>query len=212
EAASVWPDRIRERGDRLSHATWHYVNLPYAVGVEPPRPTSQENVVWAIEHNRRILFDPGRSDRERAVALSWVLHLVGDVHQPLHACSRYAPDYPQGDRGGNDFLIRTGSTSIRLHSYWDAAAAMLLDRPPPGRLRGMAGELRASHPRASLPALADRRPSEWAAESRRLAETAAYEGVEFDRTVTQEYAARARKVARERLVIAGYRLADLLNR
>jgi S1/P1 Nuclease len=61
--------------------------------------------------------------RARAVALSWIIHLVGDLHQPLHCASRFNADFPDGDQGGNLFVIQPSDSvrQIKLHAFWDAA-------------------------------------------------------------------------------------------
>ena len=61
----------------------------------------------------------GAADDERALALSWLLHLLADLHQPLHTTALYSAErFPNGDRGGNDIAIRGGSN---LHALWDGA-------------------------------------------------------------------------------------------
>ena len=57
----------------------------------------------------------------RAIALCWILHLVGDIHQPLHAASMFSKDLPKGDAGGNDFLVHWQKRAVDLHSIWDGA-------------------------------------------------------------------------------------------
>ncbi len=57
--------------------------------------------------------------------LRLLIHYIGDIHQPLHASSRFTKNYPQGDEGGNDFLIKVinkgaGETPTNLHSLWDS--------------------------------------------------------------------------------------------
>src|SRR5262245_57556567 len=82
--AARWPDDIR--GDeRFDHPTWHFINLPYKPEGQPssvqtvdPAP---ENILSAYATTREIIRGTG-PERERAVALAWILHLVGDVHQP----------------------------------------------------------------------------------------------------------------------------------
>ena len=49
------------------------------------------------------------------------MHLVGDIHQPLHAISMYSEDFPDGDRGGNSIVVRENDIVMRLHAYWDGA-------------------------------------------------------------------------------------------
>ena len=58
--------------------------------------------------------------QEKAIHLCWVMHLVGDIHQPLHCVSLYCEQFPNGDHGGNDSLYRLGGKRIiKLHPFWD---------------------------------------------------------------------------------------------
>ena len=61
--------------------------------------------------------DPER----RAIALAWLFHLVGDIHQPLHTAQLFTVDYPQGDRGGNEICVRVKEAErpMDLHRFWD---------------------------------------------------------------------------------------------
>src|SRR5204863_8163859 len=86
----------------------------------PSRPAP--NAVDALDENSKILADTNAKPDERAVALAWIEHLSGDLHQPLHACTMWSGQHPNGDRGGNDQAVRTGAGEVvRLHSFWDSA-------------------------------------------------------------------------------------------
>ena len=63
-----------------------------------------------------VFSDSDESEENRAIALCWMLHLYADGHQPCHAGSLYAPEFPKGDRGGNYIKLKDGSN---LHSAWD---------------------------------------------------------------------------------------------
>jgi len=120
--ASTWPDMMRSaRPDEKSyhHAPWHYIDYPIiAEGTDkatltlPPVEEKLEgnkgpqNVLQALDWNLARLKDANAPAAERAVALAWIEHLVGDVHQPLHASSFFSADYPRGDKGGNSFAVK----------------------------------------------------------------------------------------------------------
>src|SRR5687767_4356906 len=61
------------------------------------------------------------SPAEKAVALCWLFHLVGDVHQPLHTVALFTPDHPEGDRGRNLAFVRVreGGQILNMHALWD---------------------------------------------------------------------------------------------
>lgn len=131
--AATWPDWVRGgRGHvdhdvrEYHHASWHYINLPYVPPAEaryfasnavPPGP----NVVTALDESAAIVTARDASPADRAIRLCWVLHLVGDIHQPLHCAALIARRFPPpgGDEGGNLLAIRPHKHPERLHAYWD---------------------------------------------------------------------------------------------
>jgi hypothetical protein len=122
--ASRWADDIRTVDKAQHRGPWHYVNMPLKSGGHrstfEPKPPAIPNVLTALEENRRIAAtDPDAT--KRAIALTWLFHLVGDVHQPLHTSQLFSVDYPDGDQGGNQICIRTklGNEPINLHRFWD---------------------------------------------------------------------------------------------
>ena len=122
--AARWPDDIRGE-TAFHHGAWHYINFPYKPAeqpgsvqtVEPP----PENVLSAYQANLDIVR--GTTPGDRAVALCWLFHLIGDVHQPLHTVALFTTQFPvpEGDRGGTRFYIRVtpANRTISLHEFWD---------------------------------------------------------------------------------------------
>ena len=111
---AAWPDTIRELPGYEHTGPFHYVRINDPACVfERARDCRDEScVVGAIERYRAVLADRSRPRAERAEALKFVVHFVGDVHQPLHAGHR-------ADKGGNDFQINLGGEGTNLHSVWD---------------------------------------------------------------------------------------------
>ncbi|NKB34049.1 MAG: hypothetical protein GKR91_13220 [Pseudomonadales bacterium] len=144
--AAYWPDIARglpaEARNRYNRPNWHYTDGAWVrgaaqltgniyLGVSAAELIQGEaassirnerqvhNVVTAIDFNTRVLVDDSQAPAARAVALCWVLHLMGDIHQPLHAGSLFSRAlFETGDRGSNG--IDTGSRST-LHLDWDRA-------------------------------------------------------------------------------------------
>ena len=89
--------------------------------VEPPLP--DENVIDSYADHVRQFQDPGTPVEDKALHLSWILHQLGDIHQPLHAVARFSRVLPEGDRGGNGVHLpnprRQRDWSNNLHAYWD---------------------------------------------------------------------------------------------
>jgi hypothetical protein len=119
-----WADDIRTR-DRSQHrAQWHYINFPFKPNGQPltvqTKPPEAVNIITALAENERLAktdSDPTR----KAIALTWLFHLVGDIHQPLHSAQIFTTGYPNGDRGGNSVCVRTkeSNQAINLHRFWD---------------------------------------------------------------------------------------------
>src|SRR5690242_231101 len=224
-----WADDIRTRDKAESRLPWHYVDFPFKPAgepasiqvVEPP----QENILTAIAENTRILRtanDPAR----RGVALAWLFHLIGDIHQPLHAIQLFSREYPNGDHGGGYFCVRVAHdrAPLSLHRLWDG---LITSSNNTRTLRNIAIELQNRFSKASFSELAMMPPEAWAKESFEIATKIAYQNGAFRgtpkgqgkdcREVTDAavlpngYANIARKIADRRMTLAGYRLADLLQ-
>ena len=126
--AAYWPDCIQTLGDRFSYASsWHYQDVDICRPFDTrPRPAATAIASSAqIERNMRLLADRKLPVRERLIALAFVVHFVGDLHQPLHAGER-------GDIGGNQ--RRSPPTArlrrrTNLHSIWDGYLADRGDLP-----------------------------------------------------------------------------------
>lgn len=110
--------------DKLMHRYWHYTDVAFlaagASGQLPPTPgvTAQER----IGVFRGTISDKSKSSALKAYDLIWLLHLVADVHQPLHDVTRVTTGHPEGDRGGNDVMLCLTSMNAcktKMHAYWD---------------------------------------------------------------------------------------------
>ncbi len=243
--AAFWPDIARglPRGERSRYhrGNWHYIDGAWLrdaattqgnvyVGIDPfpdiagtdseaiRSEADVDNVVVALDYNLRLLADPATESGQRAVALCWVLHLAGDIHQPLHTGSLFSAQlFDSGDAGGNG--IDTGEGN--LHAVWDRA-------------------LRAQGILASVDSITDAlqsmdlseiesEPLDWTAwmhESRALLTSVVYpEAVEREILASERasrdmpeielseaYIADMRRLSEQRLGLAGVRIALLFNR
>ena len=227
--AARWADDIRTRDKAENRLPWHYVDFPFKPegepasiqAMEPP----EENILTAIAENERIL-QTGTDPARRGVALAWLFHLVGDIHQPLHSAQLLTREYPNGDRGGGDFCVRVAQdrAALSLHRLWDG---LITSSNNIRTLRTIASELQSRFSKSSLSELAMTAPEAWAKESFEIATKIAYQNGAFRgtpkgqrkdcREVTDAavlpngYANIARKIADRRMMLAGYRLADLLQ-
>lgn len=223
--AARWPDDIRD-DSAYHHSKWHYINLPFKPAGQPdtivPPPSDADNILRAFDLNLAVAANPQATDADRAVALCWVFHLVGDVHQPLHTASLYTTAYPRGDRGGNSVMIRVkeqNASAINLHKFWDD---LIIGSENLRSVRNKAIELRLrpEFARAALLELRDANFEHWIRmESFELARSAAYRDGQVTGspdaatapTLPDDYVPIAKAVGERRIVLAGHRLADLLS-
>jgi hypothetical protein len=213
-----WPDDTR--GSSHDRPEWHYALKL----VSPWRfvlPITVGGANKAFRDNLAIARDPKAPPAERAIALCWVMHLVGDQHQPLHAGHWLSWKYPKSDRGGSIAYVRwaPGSATVDLHDFWDG-----VPNNPGGREAGseaLAAAVEAARPRPARSALGPdpyRAFQGWERESWVLAKAVAYQdGVLVTGksraqapVLPDGYWARARGVSEARIATAGYRLADVL--
>src|SRR2546421_4401374 len=121
--SSTWPDEIRRHGSEYDHPRWHYINYPLEGPAFAflPGPIPDDDILYGINRCEKILSDKNTTAEERAAHLSYLIHLIGDLHQPLHCATWISASYPapEGDKGGNDFYIKPAHEPIRLHSFWD---------------------------------------------------------------------------------------------
>ena len=227
--ASFWPDVIRRAGvNAHDFPTWHYTNYPLTpqvlsgnVSTIEPTLTPENDVQHGFRESLLILFSDASSNELKAIYLSWVIHLVGDAHQPLHCVALVTDLYPEGDRGGNLFFVRPteNSEGINLHAFWDGLLGRSADarnaRNETTRLLQQRKEERYEGKKdASM-------MEEWMLEGRELAIEYVYlrgtlpatdrDHREKAAILPADYAKNAKEIAEKRSVLAGYRLARVLS-
>jgi hypothetical protein len=216
--ASRWPDDVRlPKGNTYGHADWHFINYPLMPPEYPNMPSmpGKDLIIGQIAANAATVASKN-ADSTRAIALSWLIHLIGDLHQPLHSSALVDAMFPNGDMGGNSFFVLLDDRPMRLHSLWDN---LLGTTRMTSKAAGFATSIVQSHPRASLPELVTAKtPTDWSLESRQRAIANAYQfnGVRIEESDTEEdavelptgYAAAARDLAQRCVALGGYRLAD----
>ena len=218
--SAVWMDDLRDDHSHELLRDWHFITLRFFDGVQPfNRPTPPVNVVTTIREMRDMYFDTDfDSDERRAYYIAVMTHLVGDIHQPLHCATRYSPAHRDGDAGGNFFEL-SGSPD-NLHSYWDGAGGNFpteleapLDQSERQLLAQYAANIMQEFPRSQFAQkLTQLDPQAWAAESHQLARTVAHQGIQENTTPSNAYQTKTRKLSRERIALAGYRLAQIVDR
>lgn len=203
---------------------WHFVDTPV---IRPDFQGETEienmNATWAIYEMEKTLKNKNHPSFDSHLALSfawrYLIHLVGDIHQPLHASSLYSEKFQKGDRGGNSFKIdyAPNKDAKNLHALWDACVDQYGSIWAPMTeeefeyLSNVAFNLTQAIPRSKVAkrvAILDERV--WAQESHEISEKIVYDSIEPDSKPSDEYISRGREVVNEQLVVAGYRLADIM--
>ncbi len=228
-AASVWPDVIK--GDRRfwneartdakptqqlegfpdmrQHQNWHYEDIGFSPDSTPVIPQPAPN---AETESKRILATLSTNAKsnpaQAAYDLPWLIHIVGDIHQPLHCTSRFTHDLPNGDQGGNKVWI-TGP--VNLHSYWDGLFGR--DDSEANVSVAEAKFTEAHH----KPFWLRKNPTRWLKEGAKIDREFVYsfgpENGTREKPVALPagYADRAQAIGAKRAALAGYRLAAVLN-
>jgi len=208
--------------DHLRHTYWHFVDQPFSPDNTPLVPAPAPSAATMIPLLQAALAAPATSDDVKSYDLVWLLHLVGDIHQPLHCVSRFDAADPKGDRGGNNVKI-TGNTQppvcddprycpfgppSELHAFFDDIAGSGYAVAP---VEAAATTL----PRTDTKKVAISDVAVWVQEGFELAQSAVYVapiGVgDGPFTITPQYQAAATKLGQARIVLAGRRLANLIN-
>ena len=114
---STWADEVRNEPEYKSTGSWHYINLPlglsYSDFQKQVEGMSEANVFSALHQQEQILTDKSTTREQKIVALKFIVHFVGDLHQPMHV-SRAE------DKGGNTIQLNYNGQGTNLHSVWDS--------------------------------------------------------------------------------------------
>lgn len=227
--AATWPDIIRDRNfdtrfKKYAHSNWHYtdtawtikdgkvqqVNLPGEGGL------ALDKIIEFIK-----LESSNAKDSDKGIAIAWLEHLIGDIHQPLHASARITEQEPKGDQGGNLFLLTPEGTprdkQENIHWFWDSIVVRAdpndKDECDADYIDPIARDIMKKYPFGKMEsrlALGD--PEQWKRESFEIASTKVYtpDLKRFEQP-SADYRKAAMKIAAERLALAGYRMGAIFN-
>ena len=231
--ASTWPDDIKrddvrftDEGDSatgpkaarnvgysdvLRHRYWHYIDFPFSPDGTPLADAGPVNIQTQIHAFRQTLKSAGASERLKSYDLVWLIHLVGDAHQPLHSTSRFTQALPHGDRGGGLVNVCPAACETKnpsLHAFWDDLLGTTDDR---AQAHAVATSLGPANPAAV--AVDDEHV--WLEESFALAKSDVYVAPigtgSGPFALTSTYQTKARAIAQDRVALAGARLARVIE-
>jgi hypothetical protein len=210
--ASTLPDELRGH-DVNAFNTWHYINLPIFTSQHHYRYyISSENILWALQQSFEVEKSHYANLFEKAFFASFLIHLVGDAHQPLHCASLYNAHFPQGDRGGNLYKIKNYRWH-NLHAYWDNGGEFLSKRLIKNEhgLEEAAKMLEKKYPPSYFKnRLQQKNFKTWIQESHDIAKDFVYT-IEENGVPSKAYQVQTQNITQEQIVLAGYRLGKILK-
>jgi hypothetical protein len=225
---ATWADKYRDENNRQDHyqqtQNWHFTDIeidhpdiraacfgrrPLPPGTLASNGPAEDCAIDKIEQFQAELAAPGTDAEERLVALKFILHMVGDLHQPLHSSDNH-------DRGGNDVKVIVAGFPHKgkdeLHGFWDAQFVDAIATPPPA----LADQLLAQITPDDAREWARGAPADWATEAFAISKTDVYGNPPLSADRVQQldanYVDTAEVDVRLQLSRAGIRLASLLNK
>lgn len=203
DEVSTWADEIKSDPAYKATSQWHYVNLPLGLSFEQFAQALQspahENVYTALQYCKRALQNPKAPRVVRQNALKFIVHLVGDMHQPMHV-SRVE------DQGGNHIELTFNRRNTNLHSLWDSG---LLEQTGL-TARQLAEQYDATITPEQITKWQHDAPMLWLWESYQIS-TLLYQETEQNKELPEDYYQQHIPVVQRRIAQAGIRLAGVLN-
>jgi len=197
-----WADEVVRTLEYKNTAPWHYLNVPlgldYSAFENAVKSQDKDNVYSALLKNEEVFTAVGSTYEQRTDALKFIIHLVGDLHQPMHI-SRAE------DKGGNTIQVKFDGKGTNLHSLWDSK---LINK------EGLSSEQMAhDYDKASRKQIKQWQSEEvmkWLYESYQIS-SKLYSEIEANNKLDDGYYNTHIPIVHERIEMAGIRLAGLLN-
>jgi len=198
--------------DKLQHRYWHFLDQPFSADGTKLPSVPTPNAETQIVAFRRVLASSSVDDDLKSYDLVWILHLVGDVHQPLHCVTRVSTAEPDGDKGGNTEKVTCSGSACNgatvLHALWDSILA-------PGFDPAVALAAAKALPQVDSQSAGNIDTATWIKESVDDAEQHVYIAPvgpgDGPFTMSPAYLDAAKQLGSERIALAGARLANVLN-
>ncbi len=228
--ASTWADIVRDRKfkarmEKYHRSNWHYDDTFWTtengqVKIVPNPDEEGGKAVEKLTEFDKALKNAAVSDEEKAIALAWILHLGGDIHQPLHTSARITELEPKGDQGGNLFLLTPKDTprekSENLHWFWDSILGRIVPRKDMSDTQYiplLGDSIMNKYPQGEMQnRLEIGNFRQWQQEGVKLAMTEVFSSdlIRYE-TPSAKYRRNAFEVSEEQMALAGYRLGAMLE-
>ncbi|SHI83703.1 S1/P1 nuclease [Algibacter luteus] len=195
---STFADEIKADKRYNEFYTWHYINMSLDENYENSEKNPEGDLVSGINYCKKIISDDEASDDDKAFYLKLLIHLIGDLHQPMHIGLKE-------DRGGNDFKVQWHYEDSNLHRVWDSDMIEKFDMSYV-ELAENADVLS----KAQVKAIQKGSVIDWVNETHELTRKI-YDSAEPEENLRYRYSYHHFKTVRTQLQIAGIRLAKVLN-
>ncbi len=195
---STFGDEIKSDKKYSKYYTWHFVNFPFDTKYENSKKDKNGDIVMGIEYCINILKDPNASQADKVFYLKFLVHLVGDLHQPLHVGR-------SEDKGGNDIKVLWHYKKSNLHRVWDSEMIEFYNMSYT--------ELSSNRKKlsnAQVESIAQGSVLDWTYESQALAKKI-YKSAKQDEKLSYRYSYDHLDLVRSQLQKSGIRLAKILN-
>lgn len=228
---ATWADIVRDRAfenrqKKYHHSNWHYDDTFWKqVGnkAEVLKGFEEGGVaVSKLNEFDKVIRRTDASDKDKAIAIAWIMHLTGDLHQPLHTSARVTDTEPKGDQGANLFLLTPQGTprenQQNLHWFWDSIVGrntpLKGDMCESDYIESIARSITKKYSFASVSSSLDLGAyGKWQEESFALNPTDVFTpDLKRFQMPTEKYRKHAFQVAQRRLALAGYRMGETFNR
>lgn len=221
--SATWADDNKSIGWGIFN-NWHFVDTPVIEnGWKGDTPIDLQNATYILGNLARTLSDTRAhkfNDKlSRSFSLRYFIHVVGDIHQPLHATTYFSNKFEDGDRGGNSWKVNYPANKeiTNLHALWDACVDQYgsiwtpISNSDWTTLRTVVKKLTDDLPRDKFSQrLSMYKYDDWAKESHQIAIDHVYKGITPDSTPSADYIKQGRTAINDQLVVGGYRLTDRL--
>ena len=221
---ATWPDHLEREEKAFLYTDLHFIVLPYdSDGILSKekltelQTLSEKGALASIQRAKEVLSSSKASITTKFWALSYLTHVVADLHQPLHCCTRFSKEMPQGDFGGNLHKITPvkGICAKNLHQLWDSGVGLLptlsgKEKADAKLISLLASKISQDLRKDTLCGVYSLDPSLWVGESYSIAKEHAYT-LKVGDEPTKEYLAASQAIAKKRIALASYRLSGMLS-
>ena len=238
ELVATWADIVRDfafepqykkvfesRFKKYNKPNWHYSDtfwrqIDGKVELQPAPDEGGQAIERLVQFDK-VIRDASASNAEKAIAIAWIMHLGGDIHQPLHTSARVTDLEPKGDQGGNLFQLTPKGTAradqVNLHWFWDSIVGRNVplkgDMSDRQYVESVGNAMMKKYPYARVQnRLELGQYDEWKKETFVLNNTDVFRpDLKRFEMPSAQYRKNAYRVAEQQLTLAGYRLGETMN-